>query len=92
MRHHRGEQRNTIGRNREYFDIYIYIYVVYVYIGGRDLSIPAYFIPAHVDGAWSKILGCCRCCCSAAWGGTASRDREAGIYQIIELYAFLFDL
>ena len=32
---------------------------------------PAYFIPAHVDGAWSKILGCCRCC-SAAWDQTAS--------------------
>ena len=36
---------------------------IYIYIGGRDLSIPAYFIPAHVDGAWSKIMGCC---CSAA--------------------------
>ena len=51
--------------------MYMYMYICMYIIGGRDLSIPAYFIPAHVDGAWSKILGCC-CCCSAAWDRTAS--------------------
>ena len=57
---------------------------IYIYRYQREgLSIPAYFIPAHVDGDWSKILGCCRCCCSAAWDRTASRDMKDGIYQII---------
>ena len=46
--------------------LYIYIYI-YRRVG---LSMPAYFIPAHVEGGWSKILGCC--CCSAALDLTAS--------------------
>ena len=65
-----------------------YVYCLpYVYIGGRDLSIPAYFIPAHVDGAWSKILGCC---CSAALDRTAPRDRREGIYKTIDIFYMLY--
>ena len=45
-------------------DIHIYIYIYIVIYRREGLSIPAYFIPAHIEGAWSKILGCC--CCSAA--------------------------
>ena len=42
-----------------------------MYIGGRVYPNRGHFIPAHVDGAWSKILGCC--CCSAALERTAPR-------------------
>ena len=44
-------------RNR--WNIWLIIYRIYIY-RREGLSIPAYFIPAHVDGVWSQILGCCR--------------------------------
>ncbi len=56
--------------------------IMKLYIKGRDLSIPAYFIPAHVDGAWSKILGCCRRCCCSAEPWTV--PPPLGIIQIIK--------
>ena len=59
--------------------IFVHIYVYCMSEGGMT----AYFIPAHVNGARSKILGCC-CRCSAARDRTASRDRKEGIFQIID--------
>ena len=41
-----------------YIRLHMAFIVIYTYMGGMGLSIPAYFIPAHFDGAWSKILGC----------------------------------
>ena len=49
--------------------IYIYIYRERE-IGGRVYPNRGHFIPSHVDGAGSKILGCC--CCSPAFVRTAS--------------------